>query len=279
MILIADSGSTKTEWCIVKNGAIVQRINTSGINPYFMSSEDINEELGKTLFPAIKQYTIRHVFFYGAGCAFPEKNKILEDILSSKLKAFVEVYSDLMGAARSLCGPQPGIACILGTGSNSCLFDGVEILEHISPLGFILGDEGSGAVLGKLLVGDCLKHRLPEPLIEKFMKQYELTPAIILEKVYKQPFPNRFLAGLSRFLWENIQEQSIRNIISGSFHSFFIRNVMYYKGMEKLPIHFTGSIAFYYQEILREVASELDLNIGIITQAPMEGLIQYHTIS
>jgi len=279
MILIADSGSTKTEWCIVKNGAIVQRINTSGINPYFMSSEDIEEELSKTLFPAIKQYTIQHVFFYGAGCAFPEKNKILEDILSSKLKAFVEVYSDLMGAARSLCGPQPGIACILGTGSNSCLFDGVEILQHISPLGFILGDEGSGAVLGKLLVGDCLKHRLPKPLIEKFMKQYELTPAIILEKVYKQSFPNRFLAGLSRFLWENIQEQSIRNIISGSFHSFFIRNVMYYKDMEKLPIHFTGSIAFYYQEILREVASELDLNIDIITQAPMEGLIQYHTIS
>lgn len=279
MILIADSGSTKTEWCIVRKGVVKERLTTVGINPYFQSPEEISEELHKSLFPALKEFPIKEVFFYGAGCAFPEKNKILQDIICSELKARVEVYSDLMGAARSLCGMQPGIACILGTGSNSCLFDGVEILQHVSPLGFILGDEGSGAVLGKLLVGDCLKHRLPQPLVDKFMQQYELTPATILEKVYKQPFPNRFLAGLSRFLGENIHEQPIRNIVSGSFQSFFVRNVMYYKDMDKLPIHFTGSVAFYYQDILREVASELDLNIGIITQAPMEGLIQYHSIA
>lgn len=279
MILIADSGSTKTEWCIAREGVAVARITTAGINPYFQTSDQISEELNKALFPVIKEYEITSVVFYGAGCAYPDKNRILEDIISSELKVPVEVYSDLMGAARSLCGMLPGIACILGTGSNSCLYDGIEIVQHVSPLGYILGDEGSGAVLGKLLVGDCLKKRLPQPLIDKFMNQYELTPEIIMDRVYKQPFPNRFLAGLSRFLWENQGEQPIRNIVSGSFQSFFVRNVMSYKGMDNLPVHFTGSIAYYYQDILTEVATSLDLNMGIISQAPMDGLIQYHTIS
>ena len=279
MILIADSGSTKTEWCVADNikGISVQTVLTAGTNPYFQSPEEIAGEIKDTLCPAIANYKIDAIYFYGAGCAFPEKSKIIADALLRYIPAPIEVYSDLMAAARSLCKTQPGIACILGTGSNSCLFDGEEIVEHVSPLGFILGDEGSGAVLGKTLIGDCLKHQLPEYLVDKFMKQYELTPAIILDRVYKQPFPNRFLATLSRFLLENITEQPIYNIVYSGFRNFFIRNVMQYDGFDKYPIHFTGSIAFYYKEILKEAALSLNLQTGNIEKAPMPGLISYHS--
>lgn len=280
MILIADSGSTKTEWCIADEGqgVSIQTIVTAGTNPYFQSPEEIAGEIKETLCPAIAGYNIKTIYFYGAGCAFPEKNKIIADALHHYIPgARIEVFSDLMGAARSLCGTSPGIACILGTGSNSCLFDGEEITEHVSPLGFILGDEGSGSVLGKILVGDCLKGQLPEYLVNKFMAQYDLTPALILERVYKQPFPNRFLARLSQFLLENIAEQAIYNIVYSGFRSFFIRNVMQYEGFDKYPIHFAGSIAFHYRDVLKEAALSLNLNLGNIEKAPMPGLISFHS--
>lgn len=189
MILIADSGSTKTEWCLADQGRPVRTVVTAGTNPYFQTREEIAGEIRGALLPALRGERIDAIYFYGAGCAFPEKNRIVEEAITPYIPAPIEVYSDLMAAARALCGSRPGIACILGTGSNSCLYDGTEITEHISPLGFILGDEGSGAVLGKLLVGDCLKRQLPAPLVQKFMDQYELTPALLLERVYKQSFP------------------------------------------------------------------------------------------
>lgn len=275
-ILIADSGSTKTEWCLVESGLPVRTILTAGTNPYFQTSEEIAAEVRERLCPALKHEPIDAVYFYGAGCAFPEKNRIVEEAILRYIPAPVEVYSDLMAAARALCKRRPGIACILGTGSNSCLYDGEEITEHISPLGFILGDEGSGAVLGKLLVGDCLKRQLPEHLIQKFMDQFELTPALLLDRVYKQPFPNRFLATLSRFLLENITEESIYQLVFKSFCSFFVRNVAQYTDYKTYPVHFTGSVAFHYQEVLRAAAASLDLAIGSIEKAPMDGLIQFH---
>lgn len=249
---------------------------TAGTNPYFQTREEIAGEIRENLLPALGGERIDALFFYGAGCAFPEKNRIVEEAIAPYIPVPIAVHSDLMAAARALCGTRPGIACILGTGSNSCLYDGREITEHISPLGFILGDEGSGAVLGKLLVGDCLKRQLPEPLIRKFMEQYELTPALLLEWVYKQPFPNRFLASLSRFLLENITEPSIYDLVYASFRSFFLRNVLLYPGAKSYPIHFVGSIAYYYQEVLRKAALSLGLKVGTVVQAPMEGLIRYH---
>ena len=276
MILIADSGSTKTEWCLADQGRPVRTVVTAGTNPYFQTREEIAGEIRGALLPALRGERIDAIYFYGAGCAFPEKNRIVEEAITPYIPAPIEVYSDLMAAARALCGSRPGIACILGTGSNSCLYDGTEITEHISPLGFILGDEGSGAVLGKLLVGDCLKRQLPGPLVRKFMDQYELTPALLLERVYKQPFPNRFLATLSRFLLENITEQPIYNLVYTSFRSFFLRNVALYPGADTYPIHFVGSIAYYYQEVLRAAALSLGLKVGTVVQAPMNGLIRYH---
>lgn len=275
MILISDSGSTKTDWCVVAEGTILHRFTTKGINPFFQTEEEIIRELEENLVPGLKHYPVSAVYFYGAGCAFPEKNEIVRRAINRFLSVPVEVGSDLLAAARALCGKNAGIACILGTGSNSCQYDGKEIVKNISPLGFILGDEGSGAVLGKLFVGDLLKNQLPVLLKERFFTESGLTPALIMEKVYRQPFPNRFLASLTPFLLRNIEEASIRKLVCGSFEAFFERNVMQYDYRD-FPIHLLGSIAWYYQEQLKQVATELGLVLGTIVQSPMEGLIAYH---
>ncbi len=278
MILIADSGSSKTEWCLAEEGRPVRTIVTAGVNPYFQTREEIAGEIRDTLLPALEGGgRIDAIYFYGAGCAFPEKNRIVEEAIRPYIPARIAVYSDLMAAARALCGTAPGIACILGTGSNSCLYDGKEITDHVSPLGFILGDEGSGAMLGKLLVGDCLKRQLPEPLVRKFMDRYGLTPALLLERVYRRPFPNRFLASLSRFLLENIAERPVYDLVYAAFRSFFLRNVALYPGADSYPIHFSGSIAYYYREVLEAAASSLGFRVGTVVQAPMGGLIRYHS--
>ena len=208
---------------------------------------------------------------------FTEKNEIIRRSVTRYLPVPVEVGSDLLAAARALCGDSPGIACILGTGSNSCLYDGKGIVKSISPLGFVLGDEGSGAVLGKLLVGDVLKNQLPAALQEAFWAESGLTPAIIMEKVYKGSFPNRFLASLSPFLLRHMEEPAIRDLVSNSFRAFFARNVMQYDYWEH-PVYLTGSIAWYYQDILKDVAREFELRLGTIVQSPVQGLIHYHCV-
>jgi len=181
----------------------------------------------------------------------------------------------MLGAARGLSGRNPGIVCILGTGSNSCYYDGDKIVSNVSPLGFILGDEGSGAVLGKRLVGDLLKNQLPAGLKEKFLQEFDLTPALIIERVYRQPFPNRFLASLSPFLLRNMEEPALRSLVFDSFCSFLTRNVMQY-GYKQYPVYFIGSIAYHYREILEEAILASGMQSGGIMQNPMEGLVKYH---
>ncbi|EJX03343.1 protein containing ATPase, BadF/BadG/BcrA/BcrD type domain protein [gut metagenome] len=276
MILIADSGSTKCEWCLLGEDGSQHTIMTDGMNPYFQSGEEIKREIMESLLPSLGGEKIDSIHFYGAGCAFPEKNRIIEEALGSVIPAHIEVESDLMAAARALCGTAPGIACILGTGSNSCLYDGNGIANQVSPLGFILGDEGSGAVLGKILVGDCLKRQLPEHICESFMRRFDLTPALLLERIYKRPFPNRFLASLSIFLAENISEPSIHKLVFENFRAFFTRNVALYKESTKYPVNFVGSIAYHYREVLKEAAESLGYTTGKIEKAPMPGLIGYH---
>lgn len=275
MILIADSGSTKTDWCVVEHGQLVQQIFTKGINPFFQTEEEIGKEIEESLMPELNKYKIDSVFFYGAGCAFQEKIDMVRDAVAKHVDAPVEVFSDLVAAAHALCGKEPGIACIMGTGSNSCFYDGEAVTENVSPLGFILGDEGSGAVLGKLLVGDCLKNQLSPELKEKFLSQYQLTPAIILDRVYKKPFPNRFLASLSRFLAENIEHPQIHALVLNGFKLFLTRNVMQYD-YKNHKVHFVGSVAYYYSKVLIEAAEELNITVGNIIKSPMTGLIAYH---
>ena len=275
MILIADGGSTKTEWCVADNGKVLRRIKTKGMNPYFQTEYEISGEIASVLLPVLKNNTFDALYFYGAGCT-PEKIPMMKQALLKHLEVkTIEVNTDLLAAARALSGKKPGIVCIIGTGSNSCYYDGEKIANNVSSLGYILGDEGSGAVLGKMLVGDLLKNQLPEGLKEAFLKQYSLTPAMIIERVYRQSFPNRFLASLSPFLKQNIEIPEIRIIVLNSFKDFINRNVKQYDYQNNL-LHFIGSIAFYYQDILKEAIQECGMNTGSIVQTPMDGLVLYH---
>lgn len=276
MILIADSGSTKTDWCVVLDGTPIKRIATKGINPFFQSEEEIQQELTISLLPQLPEGIVNSVYFYGAGCT-PEKAPILRRAIADSLSVVgnIKAHSDMLAAARGLCGHEAGIACILGTGSNSCFYNGEDIVSNISPLGFILGDEGSGAVLGKLLVGDILKNQLSPAIKEAFLKQFDLTAPEIIDRVYRQPFPNRFLASLSPFIAQHLEEPAIHALVFNSFTAFLRRNVMQYD-YEKYPVNFIGSVAACYEEILQEAALETGIRIGKILQSPMEGLIQYH---
>ena len=277
MMLIADSGSAKTDWCVILDNTPIKRIGTKGLNPFFQSEEEIQQELTHSLLPQLPEGTIDSVYFYGAGCT-PEKAPTLRRAIADSLPVVgnIKAYSDMLAAARGLCGREAGITCILGTGSNSCFYDGKEIVNHISPLGFILGDEGSGAVLGKLLVGDILKNQLSPAIKEVFLKQFDLTVPEIIDRVYRQPFPNRFLASLSPFIAQHLEEPGIRQLVLGSFIAFLRRNVMQYD-YTQYPAHFIGSVAHCYKEILQEAAQETGIRIGKILQSPMEGLIQYHS--
>lgn len=274
--IIADSGSTKTEWCVVENGIRVNTIYTKGMNPFFQTAEEIEEEIRLNLLPHISHDNIEAIYFYGAGC-IPAKIPMVTTCLQNCfLHAHtIEVSSDLLAAARALCLHQSGIACILGTGSNSCFYNGTEISFNVPALGFILGDEGSGANLGKLLVGDILKNQLTTELKEKFFSQFNTNMADIIEKVYRQPFPNRYLASLSVFLVENRNVEQVHRLLVHAFKAFIQRNVMQYD-YENHPMNCVGSIAYYYQPELTEAANELGVKIGSIVQSPTEGLIQFH---
>lgn len=277
MILLADSGSTKTDWGLVENGKLLKRLRTSGMNPFQMSEEAITEEIKTHLVPELPGTVLDEVHFYGAGCT-KEKQPIVERALRANLtiNGECEVASDMLGAARGICGHKPGIACILGTGSNSCSYDGKNLVKNVSPLGFILGDEGSGAVLGKLLVGDVLKNQMPEAITKRFFEKYKLTSAEIIDRVYRQPKPNTFLASFVPFLEENIDEPKIYNLVKDSFRSFLRRNVMQYDGWQTLPIGFNGSIAKIYKKPLLEALEEEGMHLGRIIQAPMEAMVEYH---
>ena len=277
MILIADSGSTKTDWCLVEHGEVLQQIFTKGTNPFFQSEEEISNEIAANLLPQLKTAETDAVYFYGAGCAFPDKIETVRRAILRHLqvKGEVEVSTDMLAAARGLCGHRAGIACIMGTGSNSCYYDGEKIVQNVSPLGFILGDEGSGACLGKLLVGDILKNQMTPELKEKFLSQFNLTPADIIDRVYRKPFPNRFLASLSPFLAQNLNEPCIHSLVLNSFKSFLKRNVMQYD-YQNHEVHFIGSVAYYYKDVLAQATDEMGIRLGSILKSPMEGLIAYH---
>jgi N-acetylglucosamine kinase-like BadF-type ATPase len=276
MIIVADSGSTKTTWCLCETESRQTRfVQTAGINPYYQGEKEIYSTLEKefTSVPGV----VNSVYFYGAGCANSSVNAIVYNVLSNYFGVTrVEVESDLMAAARSLCGHGPGIACILGTGSNSCYYDGKSIVHHVSPLGFILGDEGSGGVLGRKLLSDILKNQLPSSLAEKFYSRYQTNVAEILENIYRKPFPNRYSAQFTRFIYENIEETALSDLVLNEFQRFFSRNVMQYPQSQKCEIHFSGSIAFYFPELLKKAAASLGVRVGKIVKEPMDGLIDFH---
>jgi glucosamine kinase len=276
MLLIADSGSSKTTWSLVDpSGGPAETFSFSGINPMYQDEETIFQLLQNEFTLSVREDV--SIYFYGAGCMSNNANQTVAGALTRFFGCKPKFTgTDLMGAARSLCQNHEGIACILGTGSNSCYYNGSEIANQVSPLGFMLGDEGSGAVLGKKLVADVLKNQLPAPIREKFFDACKLTPGQIIEQVYKKPMPNRFLAQFTWFISSNLTEPSLRDLVLGCFHDFFIRNIRQYPEAQRMPIHFTGSIAWIFKTLLQESANLCGYETGLITQSPMEGLIKYH---
>jgi len=280
MKLIADSGSTKVEWCLLEEGKVVKQIFTSGFNALMLTEEEISQYLEDELISQLGElaHQVGEVYFYGAGCIDEEVCRNVRRAIRHNIKAdTIEAHSDLLGAARALFGDREGIACILGTGSNSCYYNGREIKDHVSPLGYVLGDEGSGAVLGRHLIGDVLKNQLPCELCDKFMDEYRLERSTIIRRVYKEPSANRFLASVTPFLLKNIEEPAIHRLVLNEFKSFFVRNVAQYDHYRNLPVSFVGSIAYHYQNVLNEAAAALDATIGVIIKTPMEGLVKFHS--
>lgn len=275
MILIADSGSTKTAWTLVEKADNV--IKTDGINPVFMNSGCVEEILRSQLLPQLgEQAIVTEIYFYGAGCASAEKNNLVKQALQNVFGNIkIEIASDLLGAARGLCKHQSGIACIMGTGSNSCLYENGNISWNVPALGFILGDEGSGAVLGKLLMGNLFKNQLPDVVKQDFEQTYGLTMMDVIEKVYRTPLPNRFLASFGPFISKHINQPAVYNMVYDALESFIVRNVKQYP-YTTLPVYFTGSIAFYFADILNQLADKHGFTIGRIDQDPLQGLVKFH---
>ncbi len=278
MILIADSGSTKTDWRLIDlgNENRTSGFVSSGINPYYESEDEIISKLKGEVLPFVGDADLDEIRFYGAGCTEVKKemmNSVLRSVLGD---AQISVESDLMAAAHALLGRETGIACILGTGSNSCFYDGERILDNVSPLGFILGDEGSGAVLGKLFIGDLLKKQLPQDLSDIFWQSFpDLKQSDVIERVYRKPFPNRYLAQFTRFLGEHRDYEYVRHLLTNSFKAFLRRNVMQYD-YQNYQTHFVGSVAAVFEDELREAADDCSVMVGQVMRTPMEGLIRFY---
>lgn len=278
MKLIAESGSTRAEWALVEDNRLVQRFFTEGLNPFFQSRREISRSVRLGLPEAFFKKKLEQVYFYGAGCSSYEKKNILGASLVAQFKTPIQVESDLLAAARGLFKCEAGIACILGTGSNSCFYDGKIIVRNVNSAGYILGDEGSGAVLGKLFVSDILKGLAPKSITADFYEKFRISANDIMESVYNLPFPNRFLATISYFLVDYLDNEYVYNLLINNLKSFFSRSVCQYD-YKNYPIRFVGSVAYSYSEILRDVARGFDVELDIIEETPMNGLIEFHSMN
>lgn len=276
--LIADSGSTKTEWCLLKNNKPTL-FTTQGMSPYFVNAEQVAEIIKTEVFPFLKKNEIDEIHFYGTGCKNPANLKMFKKVFGKIFSgASVEVDNDLSAAAKALCGNEKGIACILGTGSNSCYYNGKRIAKNSPGIGFILGDEGSGAYLGKKVVQHYMYNLLDEDLRARFDAKFVTTDSEILEAVYKKPLPNRYLASFAIFLAENRGHYMIENIIEDGINDFFYTHIITYRESPKLPVHFTGGIAFGFKDVVEQLCKNYDLQLGSILRSPMDGLVRYHSL-
>lgn len=275
-ILIADSGATKAEWCLIKEGK-KKTIFTPGISPYFLSTDEIRELAQKEVAGKLKNVTVEKLFFYGTGCANPENAKSVKQALKLVFPAaHVSVDTDLMGAARAVCGNNKGIACILGTGSNSCYFNGKSIVKNSPGLGYVLGDEGSGAYLGKKVLQYYLYETFDEDLRALFDAKYVTNRVEILDNVYKKPLPNRYLASFTMFLAENRGHYMIENIIEDGLNDFFFQHLNKYNEVWKYPVNFVGSVAAGFKDVIQNLCASYEFELGTILKNPMQGLETYH---
>lgn len=278
MILIADSGSTKTDWIICETNVNPQFCCTKGFNPYYQSVGEFEEIVEEGLKGQLDYDSITEIYYYGSGCSTVNKKQIIKDILERYFKNAkkIEVEHDLLAAARALCGREVGIACILGTGMNSCKYDGQNITDNLNSLGFMFADEGSGSHLGKVLLSYYFKGKLSDRVAGKFKCKYNITLEEMLGNVYNASGIGKYLASFSPFILENIEEPEIRQIAEDCFTEFFEENILRYDGYEIIPCSFVGSIAFYYHDVIAMVAKKYGIRMGRILKTPALGLIEYH---
>lgn len=275
--LVVDAGSTKTSWTVItpELNTVPEEI-TRGINPLLMSPTAITDII-KTLSPVTRRTPFSKIMWYGAGCIDDVTRSTIADCLKQTLECDdVEVGTDMLCAARSLCGHRPGIACIIGTGSNSCLFDGNVIVDNVPPLGFILGDEGSGAWLGRNLLSDAAKRMLPEDLHTAFINEFSEPLPEKLHKVYRGEAPSGYLASLAPFIARHIAHPWAQKLVTRGFTTFLERNVAHYEGSRTLPLYFAGSIAANFSRQLREVSLATGYHLRNIQANPSAGIVKYH---
>ncbi len=274
--LIADSGSTKAEWCLINNGK-KKTIYTQGFSPYFLSTLQIADLLRNELTSQLKNVEVEQLFYYGTGCASPKNARSVKTALKEVFgDAAIEVNHDLTAAARALCGHNKGIACILGTGSNSCYYNGTKIVKNSPGLGYVLGDEGSGAYLGKKVLQYYLYNTFDDDLRSRFDAQFVTNAVEILEKVYKEPLPNRYLACFAMFLAENRGHYMVENILEDGLNDFFFTHLCKYREVWSLPVSFVGSVAFGFKDVLQELCRTYEFELGSVLKNPMQGLVAYH---
>jgi glucosamine kinase len=277
--LIADSGATKAEWVLVGEGR-KKTIFTQGISPYFLDTAQVGQLVDQELKQKIKNVEVEEVYYYGTGCSNAENAKSIKKALQKLFTgAKIEVNTDLMAAARAVCGDQKGIAAILGTGSNSCYFNGKNILKNSPGLGYVLGDEGSGAYLGKKVIQYYLYNTFDDDLRALFDAKFVTSQVEILDNVYKQPLPNRYLAGFTMFLAENRGHYMIENIIEDGLNDFFFQHLCKYNEVWKYPVNFVGSVADGFKDVIQQLCSSYEFELGNILKNPMQGLVKYHDVS
>lgn len=279
MLLIADSGSTKTDWWLVKDKEIIKD-KTVGFNPYFQTTEQIIEELSSNLVPHLKSHIEKEklsIYFYGAGCSSEAKCSIVRNaLLQVWPDAIIEIEHDLLAAARALCGRKPGIAAILGTGSNSCYYDGNRIVANVFSLGYLLGDEGSGAYLGKKMITTFLYNEFPEDLQTALAGLITDSKEEILDSIYKKPLPSRYLASFSRYIPGVLSHPAMHKLVYQGLDDFFKHHVSKYPIHKEIPFNCVGSVAFHYKDILKEIVEDRKMIMGKIIESPIEALVNYH---
>lgn len=280
MILIADSGGSKIDWRLVKKDGTIGQANSPGFNPYYQSVDDLVRSVNDTLLPqtANAGEAVEKIFYYGAGVSSEKNQEIVRKTLAKFFpQADIEIGWDLLAAARALCGREPGIACIIGTGSNSCLYNGQNIIGNVANLGWILADEGSGANIGKKFLVDYLREQMPEKLAEQFRARFPFSREEFLEKIYQQEKPSAFLGSFTKFIFQHLKEPYCYKLVYDSFSEFYENNVMKYPDYHNLKVHFTGSVAFYFSNILRQVANDKGITVKNILEGPIAGLTLYHS--
>ena len=276
MILIADSGSSKTDWRVIHSDHKISQHRGIGFNPYYQTSEEIGIQM-KDDFLVNLESEIKEIYFYGAGCSSPDrKNEVSSALKTVFPTAKISIDHDLAAAARSTCGHLAGIACILGTGSNSCDYDGVQIVASRPAPGYIFGDEGGGGYVGRKLLKDFINDEMPTEIKKELVENFHLTNTVIQEHVYQKPFPNRYMASFCRFITEHKSNPYCYMLYYNSFQDFFKQHVMKYKDYREKPVNFVGSIAYYNSDILRKAASDLQINVNLIIESPIAGLTLYH---